>query len=294
MPPPSDQFSLNIQETVLGPAEADVKFRRPFLKWAGNKFQILSAICDSLPDGIRLVEPFAGSGAVFINTEFLGYLICDTNPVLVDTFQAIVADPQKFIDAGLELFKPETNTEERFYELRWEFNATKDKFRKGLLFVYLNRHCFNGLCRFNRKGEFNVPFGRYKVTNFPTDAVLYFASRSKHAKFVCQGFASTMSECIAGDVVYCDPPYVPLSKTASFTSYSLDDFGEAQQRQLADEARKLSARGIPVVISNHDTPLTRELYQGAELRFVDVQRFISCDGANRGKAREVIAIFKAK
>ena len=266
-------------------------YQRPFLKWAGNKFQILGAILAALPKSERLVEPFAGSGAVFLNAGSPRYLVADTNPTLIDSFLELKKDSVGFIKDCRVLFSAKNNTEVRFYELRDEFNKTKNSRRKAELFIYLNRHCFNGLCRFNRKGEFKVPFGRYTAPKFPEKELGAFAAKAKSAEFRCQDFMSTMDSCRKGDVVYCDPPYVPLSPTASFTAYSLGGFGEKQQRELADMARGLVRKGLTVVISNHDTPLTRELYAGAALQTIDVQRFISCDGANRGKAKELIAIF---
>lgn len=276
-----------------GPAPAE--FQRSFLKWAGGKFQILRAVLEALPAGTRLVEPFAGSGVVFLNAGFPENLVCDSNDALIDTFAAIQEHPAKFCAEAGRLFRPENNRAEAFYALRDEFNSTPDRFRRSLLFVYLNRHCFNGLCRFNRRGRFNVPFGRYRSPQFPEREIRQFAVHAKAARFCCQDFIRTMRACAPGDVVYCDPPYVPLSKTASFTSYGTLDFSTELQASLAQEAGELARRGVPVVISNHDTELTRRLYSGAdELRSIEVQRFISCDGGNRGKARELIAIYRPR
>ena len=272
---------------------ASPRFQRSFLKWAGNKFQILSEILRVLPPDQRLVEPFAGSGVVFLNAEFARNLVCDSNGALVDTFASIKSDVERFVLEGRKLFRPETNEKLAYYGLREEFNRTSDRFRKSLIFVYLNRHCFNGLCRFNQSGKFNVPFGRYRSPSFPEREIRHFARRASGAEFVCQDFVTTLRGCVPGDVVYCDPPYVPLSKTASFTAYSTGDFSLQFQADLAREAQALAARGIPVVLSNHDTELTRQLYAAADsLRTVAVQRFISCDGGNRGKAGEIIAVFE--
>lgn len=280
-----------VSESAATPIARE-RFQRSFLKWAGNKFQILSEILRVLPPGQRLVEPFAGSGVVFLNAKFARNLVCDSNPALVDTFAAIKSDVERFVLEGRKLFGPETNRQLAYYEMREEFNRTTDRFRKSLIFVYLNRHCFNGLCRFNRSGKFNVPFGKYRSPAFPEREIRNFARRASGTEFVCQDFVTTLRGCLPGDVVYCDPPYVPLSKTASFTAYSTSDFSLQLQADLAREAQVLAARGIPVVLSNHNTELTRQLYAGADsVSTVDVQRFISCDGGNRGKAGEIIAVY---
>jgi DNA adenine methylase len=197
----------------------------------------------------------------------------------------------EFIDYAKELFGPSTNTESAYYAFREEFNSTTDVQRKSALFIYLNRHCFNGLCRYNSKGAFNVPFGRYSSPSFPTEEVRYFASKSKAATFLLSGFVETMEGAKEGDVVYCDPPYVPLSDTSNFTDYTQDGFSSQDQEQLATAAKRLMHRGIPVIISNHDTAFTRTIYASARIEAFQVQRFISRDAGNRGKAAELLASF---
>ncbi len=264
---------------------------KPFLKWAGSKYKIVERIRESLPRGKRLIEPFAGSGAVFLNTSYDVYLIADSNADLINLFNQVKTHGEEFIDYARALFDPSTNTESAYYALREEFNATGDVRRKSALFIYLNRHCFNGLCRYNSKGGFNVPFGRYSSPNFPSNEVRHFAEKSKAATFLLSDFVETMANAKEGDVVYCDPPYVPLSATSNFTDYTQDGFGGKEQEQLAISAQKLRSRGIPVVISNHDTVFTREIYASARIEAFQVQRFISRDAGNRGKAAELLASF---
>jgi DNA adenine methylase len=196
-----------------------------------------------------------------------------------------------FVSFASGLFCQENNTEEAFYRLRSEFNTTTDLMRKSALFVYLNRHCFNGLCRYNSKGNFNVPFGRYSSPKFPADEILGFAEKSKTATFCHANFEATMASARLGDVVYCDPPYVPLNATSNFTDYTKDGFDLNAQKALARAAIELRSKGIPVVISNHDTEFTRTAYASANLDFFQVQRFISRDASNRGKASELLAVF---
>lgn len=265
---------------------------KPFLKWAGGKYRLVDLIKTTLPKGNRLIEPFVGSGAVFLNTEYSASLLADSNPDLINLFQLIQKEGQRFISYCQGLFVTENNTESTFYELRGEFNFTNDLRRKAALFVYLNRHCFNGLCRYNLKGGFNVPFGRYSKPALPEKEMFYFHEKSKHATFEVADFITTMEKAKSGDVVYCDPPYFPLSATSSFTSYSKGGFGLNEQNALADMAKKLQKRGITVVISNHDTEFTNEVYHPAKIITFNVQRFISSDTKNRNAVSELLAVFE--
>lgn len=264
---------------------------KPFLKWAGSKYKIMERILDTLPKGHRLIEPFAGSGAVFLNTDFEEYLIADTNADLINLFKQIQLHGNDFVHYGSTLFTPENNSESVFYTLRSEFNECADLTRKSALFIYLNRHCFNGLCRYNSKGKFNVPFGRYSKPIFPSEAIANFHKKSARAIFEVADFKATMDKATEGCVVYCDPPYAPLTATANFTAYTQDKFGLHEQRELASYAAKLTALGIPVVISNHNTEFTRSIYSEAKLTSFDVQRFISSNSNNRNKAAELIAVY---
>lgn len=264
---------------------------RPFLKWAGNKYQIVARIKEVLPSGKRLIEPFAGSAAVFLNTEYDSYLISDANHDLITLYQHVQREGDAFIEYARTFFVQENNQEEAYYQFRTDFNQTDDPRQKSALFLYMNKHGYNGLCRYNRKGEYNVPFGRYKKPYFPEDELRYFFERAKTATFERTDFVEAMDAAQPGDVVYCDPPYVPLSKTSNFTSYSAGGFGVTEQQTLARMAEKLADRGVPVIISNHDTEFVREEYAKADFVSFDVQRYISCNGKNRGKAAELLAIF---
>lgn len=265
---------------------------KPFLKWAGNKYRIIHRISKLLPAGKRLIEPFAGSGAVFLNTDYPSYLLTDNNPDLIGLFQILQGEGVAFIDYCQEVFA-DNNTGQRFYELRELFNSTQDKRLKAALFVYLNRHCFNGLCRYNNSGRFNVPFGRYQNPRFPRQEMLWFHQKAATATFVHADFIQALEAAQPGDVVYCDPPYVPLSTTANFANYSGFRFGQHEQQCLATQAEQLAARGITVLISNHQTPWVRKLYSNAKLQRFKVPRTISCRGDKRQAAPELLAIFAA-
>lgn len=272
---------------------ADVKVR-PFLKWAGNKLRIIGRVKEHLPKGKRLVEPFAGSAAVFLNTDYDRYLLCDSNRDLIDLYTLLQKRGEKFIEQAEELFTARNNHAERYYKFRDEFNQCSDKSRRAALFIYLNRHGYNGLCRYNASGGFNVPFGRYKRPYFPADEMLTFHHKAQNAAFRHQDFTTTFGEVEKGDVIYCDPPYLPLSSSANFTSYSAGGFTMAQQEALAEQAKKSAKKGIPVLISNHNTVDAQAIYRDAKKHEFTVQRYISCNGKKRNMAGELLALFTRK
>lgn len=264
---------------------------RPFLKWAGGKYHIAERIQQSLPSGGRLIEPFAGAGSIFLNTSFDKYLVNDINQDLIQVYQYLKKEKHKFIEYCRSFFIEQNNEKTKFVELRTLFNQTEEPRLKAALFIYLNRHAFNGLMRYNQTGEFNTSFGSYKKPYFPEKEMLYFAEKLKKARLSSKNFACIMRQAKKGDIVYCDPPYMPLSLTANFTSYHSSSFGLKEQEQLADLAKELANKSIPVIISNHDTALVKELYKDAQLDSFEVPRFISCNVNNRKKAKEVLAFF---
>jgi DNA adenine methylase len=264
---------------------------KPFLKWAGSKYKIIDRITKSLPAGNRLIEPFVGSGAVFLNTNYAEYLVADTNADLINLYSCIKHQGIDFIEYAQQLFTSEHNQPASFYNLRAEFNQTEDVARRSAIFIYLNRHCFNGLCRYNSSDKFNVPFGRYANPTFPVAELTNFWHKSQLVEFKLANFVDTMNAAKIGDIVYCDPPYAPLDQTSNFTSYTKNEFNLDSQKELAELALKLMDQGIVVVISNHDTEFTRSIYSSAKLHYFDVQRFISSKVSNRIKAPELIAIF---
>jgi DNA adenine methylase len=262
---------------------------RSLLKWAGNKHRLLNQILPVLPEGNRLVEPFLGSGAIFLNTNYTEYCLSDNNPDLIHLYRFLKMFGPPFIDYCQSFFTPENNTKERYYALRETFNHSCDASLKSALFLFLNRHGYNGLCRYNSQGLYNVPFGSHPKPYFPRAEMLHFFAQAARAQFYVADFATIMQQATIGDVVYCDPPYVPLSDSASFTQYSTSPFGFAQQQTLVELATALAKRGIPVVISNHHTELTIELYKHATLIDFQVPRFISCK--TRTPVRELLALY---
>ncbi|KAB8312367.1 adenine-specific DNA-methyltransferase [Erwinia endophytica] len=270
-----------------------MKKNRAFLKWAGGKFPLLDDIQRHLPGGDCLIEPFVGAGSVFLNTQFPSYVLADINSDLINLYNIVKNRVDEFAADARELFTKSSNDAGFYYAHREEFNHCKDRYRRGVLFLYLNRHCYNGLCRYNLSGEFNVPFGRYSKPYFPQDELYWFAERSQNATFVCESYDVTLSRAQEGAVVYCDPPYAPLSATANFTAYHTNNFSLLQQQHLAELAEKLAYESrIPVLISNHDTPLTREWYQRArQLYQIKARRSISRSGTGRIQVNELLALF---
>lgn len=263
---------------------------RSFLKWAGGKYACINTIISNLPPGKRLVEPFTGSGVVFLNSHYDQYLLGEANLDLVQLFTHLKEYGSDFIKLCQHLFTPENNTETNYYQIRSQFNEAANSVQKSAWFLYLNRHGYNGLCRYNSSGGYNVPFGRYKKPYFPEAEMLHFQHKSSKAIFSHSDFRRTFEQAQQGDVIYCDPPYVPLADTIKF-NYIKDPFTNEDQIELAELAIKAASRGITVLISNHDTPFTRKHYKQADILSFGVKRVINCQGNLRIPAREILAVF---
>lgn len=268
--------------------------QRPFLKWAGGKARQVQHIIKFFPsDTTRLVEPFVGAGSVFLNSHYDEYWLNDINTDLINTFRDLKATPDTFIQDVKSFFSGKYNTEEIFYELRARFNQTNDIYERSILFVYLNRHCFNGLCRYNRQKHFNVPYGRFDQIYFPETEMRQFAEKLNQTNTILTNW--DFSACFQGlrqnDMVYCDPPYVPLSRTANFTEYASFNFNLTTQRLLVALAEKARAQNITTLISNHDMDITRTLYKSAKISAVEEIRSISGRERGRKKAKELYAFF---
>ena len=266
------------------------KKHRAFLKWAGGKYSLTEQINSRLPAGKRLIEPFVGACSVFLNSDFDEYLLNDINADLIAMYNIIKRSPKKFIADAKHYFQPQYNDELVYYKIRDEFNHCNDPYQRSLLFLYMNRHGYNGLCRYNQSGGFNVPFGRYKKPYFPEKELLFFAEKAKKATFVCKPYQKLFQYLRDDDVLYCDPPYVPLSKSASFTGYAKEGFSLDDQANLARLARESKCA---VLLSNHDTTLTQELYRDAICDKIQVTRTISSNAEKREPVGEIFALFNA-
>lgn len=268
---------------------------RSFLKWAGGKYRLTDQINKLLPKNKQcLIEPFVGAGSVFLNSQFERYILADINPDLIHLFNIVKENVEGFISALKPIFfHPNANTPDYYYQQRDRFNQSQDPFERSLIFVYMNRFGFNGLCRYNAKNEFNVPFGRYKKHYFPEKELRYFAQKAQSACFICADFNQTFALADEQSVIYCDPPYAPLLQESNFTRYAGNDFSLQHQQDLAELAEKTQQeKNIPVFISNHDTHFTRKIYHRAKISRLKVQRSISQSATKRIKVSELIAQYR--
>lgn len=262
------------------------------LKWAGGKAGIINTLRKHLPAGKRLVEPFTGSATVFMNTDYQNYLLGDINGDLINMFNTIKRNPGRFISYAAALFRDENNPVS-YYKLREAFNTSSNPFYRAVLFLYLNRHGYNGMCRYNSAGGFNVPYGKYKAPYLPQSEIRAFAERADKALFLCLDFDECLEMASAGDVIYCDPPYVPTSKTADFTNYHTAGFSLDDQRRLADALRRAARRGCHVVASNSLTDEALDMYSDFKITQITAPRAISCKATGRQPTQEIIATMRA-
>lgn len=270
------------------------------IKWAGGKSRVMPQLLKHLPKADCLIEPFVGSGTVFMNTEYRHYVLCDSNLNLINFFRQLTGRPEDTISACRWVFSGGNNAEE-FYKRRAEFNSLTQKadldpdaaLLHAAYFLYLNRHTYNGLYRENLKGEFNSPFGKYAAPYFPENEMRLFAEKANDTKaiFMHSDFRLSIRAVVyASDdaVIYCDPPYIPATETANFTAYgkpfTLDDHRSLVTNLLIAHRQF----GTRAVISNSDTPETREIYSAFNLHAFSVRRSVSAK--SRDMAGEVIGV----
>lgn len=268
---------------------------KPFLKWAGGKRQLLDEIFKHVPSPRgTYFEPFLGGGALFFALRPGSAVIGDTNLFLAATYKAIRED----VDTVIRFLK--------FHEAR--HSPTHYLEQRALLIdpsngrpvgpapnvaarvIYLNRTCFNGLWRVNKRGQFNVPMGRYEKPQICDAPNLRAVARSLSTggiKIFCADFERIVAPAQAGDFVYFDPPYIPL-RPSSFTAYDKAGFSIDDHRRLAKCAAALKRRGVSVLLSNSDTPTTREIFAGLSMRAVDARRNVNSDAAKRGAVSELL------
>jgi len=258
------------------------------LKWAGSKTKSLDFIVGAISvKPKRFVEPFAGSAVVSFNIEADEYLIADINNDVINFFNILKEYRMDFIEYCKQLFI-DGNNKDIYYYNRRIFNNLDFDYYRAALFLYLNRHCFNGLCRYNASGKFNVPFGKYKNIYFPEEEMLSLLSRINRYIFKCQSFEATFNECSKNDVIYCDPPYLPLTDTSNFTDYTSEGFTFEMHEKLVKLAEKSSSL---VLISNHWIPgVTDILYKNGDVS----RRKITCryiSAYSRPKVEEVLVVY---
>ncbi len=268
----------------------------PIIKWVGGKSQLLRQFAQFFPAQFnRYYEPFLGGGAVFFHLHPDNATLSDINPNLMALYQHVKTHTDELLSILYRLrFKYHAMSpkeqEQEFYRVRERYNQLKaGDIEKSALFVFLNKTGFNGLYRENSKGDFNVPFGRYDNPAMFDEVNLRAVSRTlQGAELLTGSFSDAVKTAQAGDFVYFDPPYAPLSKTAYFTSYTKDTFGPDKQSELAEVARQLAARGVLVMLSNSSCEVIRELYHDFNQFDVRASRAINSKPDLRGKINELL------
>jgi DNA adenine methylase len=262
----------------------------PFLKWAGGKGRLIAQYAAYLPPREeigRYYEPFIGSAAVFFHLQPADACLADQNRHLVEAYQIV----QQAVEPLIEALRLQQNDAEHYYRVRAQQPAELTAVERAARLIYLNKTGFNGLYRENRGGQFNVPFGRYRNPTICDPERLRACSTAlQGVRLQVADFAATVAAAGPGDLVYFDPPYVPLSATSNFTAYNGHGFGPEDQRRLAQAFHDLTGRGTQALLSNSDTPLVRELYAGRGYRLVEIQarRTINSRADRRGPVTELL------
>lgn len=282
----------NIQNKI------DISKIQPFIKWVGGKRGLLTQIIPLLPKEFNnYFEPFVGGGALFFELQKQGKLdgkkvyLFDINSELINAYNIVKNTPKLLIDE-LERFKKE-HSKEFYYEVRaWDREdgfLELNELLRATRFIYLNKTCFNGLYRVNKKNQNNVPIGSYKNPNICAVDTIYSASYAlQNATILNVSYKEVLKYVTKNDLVYFDPPYYPLTQTSSFTSYSEFEFLDNEQFELFEVFDELSDKGTNVVHSNSDTQFIKDLYTKYDIQEIQANRFINSKSSRRGKINEVL------
>lgn len=262
---------------------------RPLLKWAGGKTQMLNDILPKIPTSYgRYIEPFFGGGALFFALNPSDGIIADSNPELINMYRQVA----EHVEDVITYLQTYSNTEEMFYAVRsldWHQLSPSEAAART---IYINKTCFNGLYRVNKKGQFNAPFGRYKNPKICDIETLYAASVVlQKATIVCADYLQVLKDYAQpGDLVFLDPPYLPVSEYSDFKRYTKEQFYEEDHIELAHEVQRLHELGCHVILTNSNHPLVHELYSTFNIDVVQTKRYISCNGNSRKGEDVIIAI----
>lgn len=281
---------------------------KPFLKWVGGKRKLIPFLMELIPDNIETYyEPFVGGGAFFYALEenklFKNAVINDFNKELINAYSVIKSNLSQLI-YNLQLLKDSYhsgNKEEFYYIVRNNYYLVKNNFtgiqasvgnsatERAARFIFLNKCCFNGMYRVNKKGKFNVPFGKHANPPILQSDVLIECEKALTNTIVLNGdFEPAIANAKSGDLIMCDPPYVPISKTSNFTSYTESGFNIAEQERLSKCMKSLANNGVSVIISNSNTEIVRDLYSGLNIHEVQMARNINSDATKRSKITELV------
>ena len=265
---------------------------KPFIKWAGGKRQLLPYIRKKVPKSYNnYYEPFLGGGSVLIDLQPKQAVINDINEQLINTYIQIRDNVNNIIKI-LDDYKQQTKDKDKDF-FKYFFNQLKnqynDKIKKGILdeesasmFIWLNKHCFNGLYRVNKQGLFNVPYNRSITHNIDNDNFLQMSKfLSNNISILNEDFTIALNTVKKNDFVYIDSPFVPISDTANFTSYTKDKFNDADHERLAILFYKLDGLGAKLLLSNNNVAKVRKLYKDYNIETIDIKRSINCDSSKR-------------
>ena len=278
-----DQYRIQATDTIKP---------KPVVKWAGGKGQMLNQILPCVPKKYnKYIEPFCGGAALFFALAPENAVLADSNPELINMYTQVACH----VDEVINYLEQYQNTEEMFYTVRAQEWQTLPKAEAAARMIYLNHTCFNGLYRVNRQGEFNVPFGRYKnPTIRDVEGLLAASNILQKATIICGDYLTVLKEYAqAGDFVFLDPPYLPISVYSDFKRYTKEQFYEEDHVELAKEVRRLQDKGCFVILTNSNHPLVHELYSQCKIDIVPTKRYISCNGTKR-KGEDAIVIAMPK
>ena len=264
----------------------DVIQAKPILKWAGGKTQMLNDLLPKVPSSYgRYIEPFFGGGALFFALQPENAIIADSNPELINMYRQVANN----VEDVISYLKKYENTSEMFYQVRsldWNVLIPAEAAART---IYLNRTCFNGLYRVNRKGQFNVPYGKYVNPKICDEENLHAASKAlQNAEIVCGDYLLVLEHYAQpGDFIFLDPPYLPISEYSDFKRYTKEQFYEEDHVELAKMVMRLHEMGCTVILTNSNHPLVHELYSPFKIDVIQTKRHISCNG-NARKGEDVI------
>ncbi len=277
---------------IKAPSGRKIQSAYPFLKWAGGKSQLLGQFETMFPKAFNgYLEPFIGGGAVLFHllnkNPDRAATLSDSNEDLINCYRCVRDEVEDVIDA----LKKHRNDIHHFYKIRAQDVKKLSNAERAARLIFLNKTCFNGLYRVNRKGQFNVPFGRYKNPKICDEQNLRTVSRAlTYVQLYCKPFDSVLERAAKGDFVYFDPPYQPLTNTSNFTSYTSKAFAISDQQRLADVFKALSDRGCHVMLSNSDNEIIRDLYREFRIEEVMASRAINSNPQKRGKITELLIL----
>lgn len=262
---------------------------KPLLKWAGGKTQLLNDIFPKVPNSYnKYIEPFFGGGALFFALNPSDSIVADSNPELINVYRQVSQN----VNEVIRYLSTYLNTEEMFYAVRnleWQDLPPAEAAART---IFLNRTCFNGLYRVNKKGQFNVPFGRYKNPKIcDMEALIAASAVLQKATIICADYLEVLRDnAQSGDFIFLDPPYLPVSEYSDFKRYTKEQFYEEDHIELAHEVQRLHELGCHVILTNSNHPLVHELYGNYHIDVVQSKRYISCNGNSRKGEDAIITV----